>query len=304
MNTDELKYFLEAAKEQNLSRASRTLGITQSTLSHAIRRLEREFGCKLFRKEGKSVQLTAQGKKVAESSKDVLKELQNLRESVGEPHSILHGNFRIAATLGVSSRIFAHAWTQLPFSQKSTLELSSMRSAEVIKKVGSGEADFGLCFAPLPYPRVQTRVIGSSSLLVTVRKEHPVLKYKGSLRLKKMQEYPFATPKHLPGTELCSKHPIFKAMGTPVSARYYYDSFQVAQEILLGTDAWALLPEALYRCDREMFVTLFKDLREELGIHFVMHEESDKLMANRVEIALRASANQFGWNHIDSTHLN
>ena len=62
MNIDELKYFVEAAREQNLSRAAKTLGITQSTLSHAVRRLETEFGCTLFEKKGKTVQLTGHGK--------------------------------------------------------------------------------------------------------------------------------------------------------------------------------------------------------------------------------------------------
>ena len=52
LNIDELRYFVEAAKEQNFSRAAQTLGITQSTLSHAVSRLETEFGRRLSYADG------------------------------------------------------------------------------------------------------------------------------------------------------------------------------------------------------------------------------------------------------------
>jgi DNA-binding transcriptional LysR family regulator len=48
MNVSTVKYFLAVCKERNFTRAAEASGISQPTLSVAIRRLERELGGALF----------------------------------------------------------------------------------------------------------------------------------------------------------------------------------------------------------------------------------------------------------------
>ena len=43
-----LRYFLAVAREENMTRASETLHVTQPTLSKALKALEDELGKKLF----------------------------------------------------------------------------------------------------------------------------------------------------------------------------------------------------------------------------------------------------------------
>ena len=62
MNLAQLSYFRHLAKIQHYTRASEELHISQSALSHSIASLEDELGCSLFRKEGRNVYLTDDGR--------------------------------------------------------------------------------------------------------------------------------------------------------------------------------------------------------------------------------------------------
>ena len=56
-----LRYFLEVAREGNITRAAAYLHISQPTLSRQIKELEEELGKKLFVRSNYSVKLTEEG---------------------------------------------------------------------------------------------------------------------------------------------------------------------------------------------------------------------------------------------------
>lgn len=56
-----LRYFLEIAREGNMSRAAERLHVTQPTLSKQMKDLEQELGKKLFKRGSTSVSLTDEG---------------------------------------------------------------------------------------------------------------------------------------------------------------------------------------------------------------------------------------------------
>lgn len=58
MELRQLKYFVKVAETLNFSEASRTLFITQSTLSQQIKQLEQEIGSPLFQRDSHRVCLT------------------------------------------------------------------------------------------------------------------------------------------------------------------------------------------------------------------------------------------------------
>ena len=62
MELRNLRYFLAAAREENMSRAADILHVTQPTLSRAIKALEDDLGEKLFVRKSFSISLTPKGK--------------------------------------------------------------------------------------------------------------------------------------------------------------------------------------------------------------------------------------------------
>ncbi len=58
----DLKYFMEVAQTQNVSRAAERLGISQPSLSLAIRRMEQSVGAPLLIRSKRGVTMTQAGK--------------------------------------------------------------------------------------------------------------------------------------------------------------------------------------------------------------------------------------------------
>ena len=73
-----LRYFLEIAREGNMSRAAERLHVTQPTLSKQMKDLEQELGKKLFKRGSTSVSLTDEGMLLRKRAEDLLALADNL----------------------------------------------------------------------------------------------------------------------------------------------------------------------------------------------------------------------------------
>ena len=67
-----LRYFLETAREGNMTRAAERLFISQPTMSKQLKELEKELGVKLFVRSNYNIQLTDAGILLRERAEDIL----------------------------------------------------------------------------------------------------------------------------------------------------------------------------------------------------------------------------------------
>ena len=72
MNNRNLNYFLEIAKQKNLSKAASYLFLTQSSLSQFLAKEEEELGVKLFIRDKKGLKLTYAGELYKETCEKIL----------------------------------------------------------------------------------------------------------------------------------------------------------------------------------------------------------------------------------------
>ncbi|CAH1706343.1 Cyn operon transcriptional activator [Lactobacillus delbrueckii subsp. delbrueckii] len=68
MNFQHLEYFNELAETRYMAQAAEKLGISQPTLSYAVKKLEEELGVPLLEREGRNIRLTVYGKVFKEYS--------------------------------------------------------------------------------------------------------------------------------------------------------------------------------------------------------------------------------------------
>jgi DNA-binding transcriptional LysR family regulator len=267
MKLDQLRYFLEAAKQQHLHKAAKTLAISQSAVSHSIRGLEEELGRKLFRKEGKNIFVTTEGHALAERVAVILGEPDNLKGELSSENALFEGYYRLGGTHGLSSWYVAPAWLELKkIHRKPVAEILSLRSGQVLEKVSTGELDLGICFNAHNHPRVNAERIAVSEAVVAVRTKHPLLKASREKVQRLLARYPFASAPEAPGVSSCNTHPIFALAGKP-KADFYYDSFEVALSLLRQTDAWAIVPRCVLRAPGVQSIrVLEKDMHEEVRI--------------------------------------
>ena len=90
-----LRYFLEAAREGNITHAAERLHISQPTLSKQLKELEGELGKKLFIRGNYNVRLTDEGMLLRKRAEDILEMVDKTEEEFKALGEITGGDIRI-----------------------------------------------------------------------------------------------------------------------------------------------------------------------------------------------------------------
>lgn len=246
MKFDQLTYFIETARLEHIGKAAKTLNISPSAISHSIAQLEEELGRELFSKKGKRIALTLHGRLLMERSKKLLEEFEKVREELKAENVPLKGNHKLAASHDLCVRFLSKSWIRLHKENPGmTGELFTVRSAQVIAGVLSGEYDFGLCFNPVEHPDLKSAILRTGKILVAVRKDHPVLKLKESEKFKALSQFPAALPKSFQGIDVCERHPMFEKYEIKVRPQFLFDSYGIGLSLVAESDCWSFIPEWL-----------------------------------------------------------
>lgn len=98
MTTQQIKIFLEAAKQMNFTAAAERLFITQPTLSRQISILENELNTKLFNRVNNNVTLTPAGEVLMHEFSHIDEQIDQLRFRISSINCGFTGSLRIAVS--------------------------------------------------------------------------------------------------------------------------------------------------------------------------------------------------------------
>ncbi|WP_041914865.1 LysR family transcriptional regulator [Selenomonas ruminantium] len=96
MNIQQMQYYAEVCRYENVTRAADALHMSQSTLSLAMKNIEEETGLNLFRHVGRNIQLTEEGHALLHEVETMLKQVKRFEGSVRE---IAHRHNRLQIAL-------------------------------------------------------------------------------------------------------------------------------------------------------------------------------------------------------------
>src|SRR6187549_1426274 len=82
MELRQLRYFVAAAEEGNISRAAKKIFLTQSALSRQIKALEEEIGQCLLERQAHSIHLTLTGEALLDEARELLQRADQMPERV------------------------------------------------------------------------------------------------------------------------------------------------------------------------------------------------------------------------------
>jgi DNA-binding transcriptional LysR family regulator len=143
---DKLQFFITLTREQHFGRAAEECGITQPTLSAAIRQLESELGVMLVNRGSRYQGLTPEGQRVLEWARRIVDDARTMKEEMRAARTGLSGHVRIAAiptALSLIPRITA------PFQEKHpdvTFSIQSATSLQVMSQLENLETDIGITY--------------------------------------------------------------------------------------------------------------------------------------------------------------
>jgi len=167
--------FLVMAKSLSLSRASDQIGIQQSGLSKALRRLELQLGKRLFIRKKSGLELTPYGSSLRDavgSLRDYWE--QHLREKISDESGI-QGTLRMGthASLGMSlvPPLLALMEKDYPAAE---MEFRFARSPEVNRQVLNHELDLGIVANPVMFPDLVVRPLFKETVHYWVHRDFKV----------------------------------------------------------------------------------------------------------------------------------
>lgn len=157
MDLDQIRGFLETAREKSFTKAAEKLFLTQPAVSLQVKALENELGTKLFERRGKQVLLTEAGRLLLERSEEVMDLISRVQQDIASLDELKTGRLSVATSdtncayiLPPVVKAFREAYPRVE------LRLTDRMSADVVRLVLDGAVDFGLATLPVSEPRVRT----------------------------------------------------------------------------------------------------------------------------------------------------
>ncbi len=143
---DKLEYFIALAREKHFARAAEELGISQPTLSAAIRQLEDSLGVVLVNRGSRFQGLTPEGQRVLEWARRIVGDARTMREEMRAAHRGLSGHLRLAA---IPTMLTMVPRLTTPFREKHpevTFSVISANSLQILSLLENLEIDAGLTY--------------------------------------------------------------------------------------------------------------------------------------------------------------
>lgn len=189
-----LRYFLMAAREENITRAAEKLHITQPTLSRQLMQLEEELGATLFTRSSHRIVLTEDGmllkrraQEILELSEKTQREFLSREELTGE----------IAIGCGETCNMAHLSDLMVSFREQHPLVQFHIRTAtadDVKERIEKGLLDMGLLLEPVETPHYDSiRMPREERWGALVREDSP-LAGMGSLGQKELLRQPLLLP--------------------------------------------------------------------------------------------------------------
>lgn len=150
LKISQLRAFVAIANHGNFSSAALELGLSQSTVSHAIATLEQELGVVLLFRGRQGAILTPIGEQVIHQARQVLHTLEVIREKANQEKGLQTGQVRVACVRSIAThvlpKVIARFREKLPTISVVMTECD--RYAEVEQALREGQADVGFTLLP------------------------------------------------------------------------------------------------------------------------------------------------------------
>lgn len=153
MYLSHLEYFRAVVEHGSLTAAARAIGVSQPTLSGAVRRLEERLGTTLLTRSGRGVKPTASGEILYDEAAQVLTTLRRLEARIADLESDDVGQFIVGCYDSLGAYFLPGFMRQFTEdAPRIEIRLANARSSDVRQMVVERRIHFGIVVNPVPHP--------------------------------------------------------------------------------------------------------------------------------------------------------
>ncbi|WP_151824959.1 LysR family transcriptional regulator, partial [Acinetobacter bereziniae] len=193
MTLKQLKAFLVLARTLNYANAANELCLSQSALSLSIKSLEDELGGKLFKRNTRRVDLTAEGNALIPFAKKLLANWEDMERDVKQRFKLHRGTLNIASMPFATHAILPAVLNEFNKHHPNiNFSIHDIPNEKIIEKVQEGIFELGICFEPQHNDQLIFKPFFNEDFLALLPKAHVLAKHQ-SVTWQELCSYPFIT---------------------------------------------------------------------------------------------------------------
>jgi DNA-binding transcriptional LysR family regulator len=169
-----IQTFLHAAENLNFSETARILHLTQPTVSHHIKNLEKELGVELFTRHGAAIKLTEAGRLLEPWARKMLRSAIEMRDIMESLKEGIAGNLSIACSTTAGKYVLPQLAARFAIRHpKIQIKLLRCSPETVVPNMLDGEANLGVVSYEIREKGMELQKFFLDSISVIVPLNHP-----------------------------------------------------------------------------------------------------------------------------------
>lgn len=175
MTLQQFRYIIAIDEYRHFGKAAEACGLTQSTLSLMVKKMEEELDVKIFDREAHPVSPTEIGRKIIDQAKVVLYHVNQITEMINSGKELLSGHLRIALISTVSPILVPGMFKYFGDRYPSiSLQTAEMISDTIKDKLRKAEVDMGIVAGPVEDPDLLEIPLYHEGFLAYVSPDSPL----------------------------------------------------------------------------------------------------------------------------------
>ena len=186
-----LRYFLETAREGNMTRAAERLFVSQPTMSKQLKELEGELGAKLFIRSNYNIKLTEAGMLLKKRAEDILTLVDKTEDEFRSMDEINSGDIFVGAPESEAMALFTDAVSDLQRDYPGIrCNIYSGNHDDVCDRLDKGLLDFAIVMSYVDLSKYNYLEIPAQDSWGILMKKSDPLASKESLTIDELKKYP------------------------------------------------------------------------------------------------------------------
>src|SRR6266516_499893 len=174
LDSRQLRAFCVLARSGSFTETARELHLTQSGVSHAMKALEGDVGCRLLDRLGKKVVLTQAGEQLLHHVTRILREMEGARESMAQLGKWGRGRLRLGASTTACHHIIPPVLREFKESfPEHTITIEPGDTPDLVQSLLRDRIDLALTLEPEKEPQLDFNPLFSDELRFVVGALHP-----------------------------------------------------------------------------------------------------------------------------------
>jgi DNA-binding transcriptional LysR family regulator len=174
IDSRQLRAFVTLARTGSFTLAAKELFLSQSAVSHSMKALETDVGCRLFDRVGKKVLLTQAGESLLHHADKILSEMASARTGLEQLGKWGRGRLRIGASPTACQYILPSVLREFKESfPKSHITIAPGDTLEAIELVRDNKVDLAVTLQPRNEDQLEFHPLFTDELMFIVGAMHP-----------------------------------------------------------------------------------------------------------------------------------